>query len=114
MAELNFQASWNASVTVVELRGPGGWELEGLAISGSRRPICLRSLERSWEVLRIQQLPFFNFTNGALTGSDCEAPHAVQSLPEWSLDLVNRFHNHRNLHRSDRSPRESESKWGCG
>jgi len=90
------------------------------------RSIYLRSLERSWEVLRMQQLPFFNFTYGALTGNDCEAPEAVQHLREWSLDLVN--HNYRNSHRSDLapqrgyvpygggaralSPRESESKWG--
>jgi len=90
------------------------------------RSIYLRSLERSWEVLRMQQLPFFNFTYGALTGNDCEAPQAVQHLREWSLDLVN--HNYRNSHRSDLtpspgyvpygggtraiSPRESEAKWG--
>ena len=30
------------------------------------RSIYLRSLERSWEVLRMQQLPFFNFIYGAL------------------------------------------------
>lgn len=90
------------------------------------RSIYLRSLERSWEVLRMQQLPFFNFVYGAFTGNDCEAPEAVQHLREWSLDLVN--HNYRNSHRSDLtpqpgyvpygggtraiSPRESESKWG--
>ena len=90
------------------------------------RSICLRSLERSWEVLRMQQLPFFNFTYGALAGNDCEAPQAVEHLREWSLDLVN--HNYHNSHRSDLaprqgyvpygggtcaiSPRESEAKWG--
>lgn len=90
------------------------------------RSIYLRSLERSWEVLRMQQLPFFNFIYGAFTGNDCEAPQAVQHLREWSLDPVN--HNYRNSHRSDLipqrgyvpygggtraiSPRESESKWG--
>ena len=90
------------------------------------RSIYLRSLERSWEVLRMQQLPFFNFVYGAFTGSDCETPQAAQHLREWSLDLVN--HNYHNSHRSDLSPqrgyvpyaggtraispRESEAKWG--
>ena len=85
-----------------------------------------RSLERSWEVQRMHQVPFFNWTYGALTGNDCEAPQAVQHLREWSLDLVN--HNYHNSHRSDLSPqrgyvayaggvraispRESEAKWG--
>jgi len=90
------------------------------------RSIYLRSLERSWEVQRIQQIPFFNFIYGALTGNDCEAPEAVQHLREWSLDLVN--HSYRNSQRLDLapqrgyvpycggtraiSPRETEAKWG--
>jgi len=90
------------------------------------RSIYLRSLERSWEVLRMQQLPFYNFAYGAFTGNDCEAPQAVQHLRKWSVDLVN--HNYHNSHRSDLipprgyvpygggsraiSPQESESKWG--
>jgi hypothetical protein len=91
------------------------------------RSIYLRSLERTWEVLRIQQLPFYNFTYGALTGNDCEIPEAVRHLREWSLDLINySFHN---SHRSDLktpsgyvpysggtraiSPREMEARWGA-
>ena len=90
------------------------------------RSIYLRSLERSWEVQRMQQVPFFNFTYGALTGNDCEEEQAVKHLREWSLDLVN--HSYRNSQRSDLapqrgyvpygggtralSPRETESKWG--
>lgn len=90
------------------------------------RSIYLRSLERSWEIQRIQQVPFFNFIYGALTGNDCEAPQAVQHLREWSLDLVN--HSYRNSPRADLasqrgyvpycggtraiSPRETEAKWG--
>jgi hypothetical protein len=90
------------------------------------RSLYLRSLERSWEVQRIQQIPFFNFIYGALTGNDCEAAQAVQHLREWSLDLIN--HSYRNSHRADLatqrgyvpycggtraiSPRETEAKWG--
>jgi hypothetical protein len=90
------------------------------------RSIYLRSLERSWEVQRMQQIPFFNFIYGALTGNDCEAPQAVEHLREWSLDLIN--HSYRNSQRSDLapqrgyvpycggtraiSPRETEAKWG--
>jgi hypothetical protein len=90
------------------------------------RSIYLRSLERHWEVMRMQQIPFFNFIYGALTGNDCEAPQAVKHLREWSLDLVG--HSYHNSHRSDLalrpgyvpyaggtraiSPRESCAKWG--
>jgi hypothetical protein len=90
------------------------------------RSIYLRSLERSWEVQRLQQVPFYNFLYGALTGNDCEVPQAVKHLREWPLDLVN--HNYRNSHRADLaprpgyvayaggtraiSPRETEAMWG--
>ena len=67
------------------------------------RSIYLRSLERHWEVMRMQQVPFFNFIYGGLTGNDCEAPQAAQHLREWSLDLVN--HSYHNSHRHDLAPR---------
>ncbi len=66
------------------------------------RSIYLRSIERSWEVMRMQHVPFFNFIYGALTGNDCEEERAVKHLREWSLDLVG--HNYRNSHRSDLAP----------
>ena len=90
------------------------------------RSIYLRSLERHWEVMRMQHVPFFNFVYGGLTGNDCEASQGVQHLREWSLDLVN--HSYHNSHRSDLapdagytpymggtraiSPRESTAEWG--
>jgi len=67
------------------------------------RSIYLRSLERHWEVMRMQHVAFFNFVYGALTGNDCEVPQAVRHLREWSLDLVS--HDYRNSHRSDLAPR---------
>ena len=90
------------------------------------RSIYLRSIERSWEVMRMQQVPFFNFIYGGLTGNDCEVERAVKHLREWSLDLVG--HNYRNSHRCDlgpepgyipyqgvtraMSPRETQAMWG--
>src|SRR2546427_1422920 len=74
------------------------------------RSIYLRSLERSWEIVRMHQLPFFNFVYGALTGNDCEVPQAVNHLREWSLDLVN--HSYHNSHRSDLAPRRGYVPYG--
>lgn len=90
------------------------------------RSVYLRSLERSWEVMRMQHVPFFNYIYGALTGNDCEEERAAQHLREWSLDTVN--HSYANSHRSDlatepgyvvycggtraMSPRETEAKGG--
>ncbi|HOF40544.1 MAG TPA: hypothetical protein PLD73_10750, partial [Candidatus Hydrogenedentes bacterium] len=66
------------------------------------RSVYLRSLERSWEVMRMQHVAFFNFIYGALTGNDCEEERAAQHLREWSLDTVNRSYT--NSHRSDLHP----------
>lgn len=90
------------------------------------RSIYLRSIERSWEVKRMEQVPFFNFVYGSLTGNDCEVEQAVKHLREWSLDTVS--HSYANSHRSDlaprpgyvpygggtraMSPRETDAKWG--
>jgi hypothetical protein len=90
------------------------------------RSIYLRALERHWEVLRMQKIPFFNFIYGGLTGNDCEADEGVKHLREWSLDTVG--HSYHNSHRADLatepgytpyaggtraiSPRELASNWG--
>ncbi|MCA9131824.1 MAG: hypothetical protein KDA45_01660 [Planctomycetales bacterium] len=58
-----------------------------------------RSLERSYEIIRIEQNPWFNFVYGTLTGNDCEVPQAVKHLREWPLDL--RVWNFQNSHRTD-------------
>jgi hypothetical protein len=66
------------------------------------KALWLRSLERSWEVKRIEAAPWFNFIYGALTGNDCEADRAVNHLRDWPLDLHKyTFHN---SHRDDLYP----------
>lgn len=91
------------------------------------RSIYLRSLARHWEVQRMQQVPFYNFIYGFLSGNDCEAPQAVQHLRDWPLDLTG--HHYHNSHRADLgvkqadyipygsgprslSPRETGPRWG--
>jgi hypothetical protein len=69
-------------------------------------------LERHWEIMRMQHVPFFNFAYGALTGNDCEVDRAVQHLREWSLDLVK--HSYRNSHRADLSPEPGYVPYGGG
>lgn len=66
------------------------------------RSIYRQSLARSFEIERIEQIPWFNFIYGALTGHDCETGPAVKHLREWPLDLVS--HDWDNTYRSDRLP----------
>jgi hypothetical protein len=68
------------------------------------KTVWLRSLERSWEVKRIEGVPWFNFIYGALTGNDCELDRGVSHLREWPLDL--RRHSYTNSHRDDLYPRK--------
>ncbi len=63
------------------------------------RSVYLRSLERSWEVKRMEKIPWFNFVYGANTGNDCEIEESVKHLQAWTLDCVE--HNFRNSHRDD-------------
>ena len=63
------------------------------------RSIYRRSFERSWEIERIEHLPWFNFIYGALTGNDCEVKPAVAHLREWPLDLV--IYSYQNSQRAD-------------
>jgi hypothetical protein len=58
-----------------------------------------RSLERSFEIIRIEQNPWFNFVYGALTGNQCEIEPGVNHLREWPLDLIS--YSHQNSHRAD-------------
>lgn len=63
------------------------------------RSVYLRSLERTWEIKRVEHLPWYNFTYGALTGNECEPEQSVKFLREWTLDChENSFSN---SHRDD-------------
>ena len=61
------------------------------------KSLWLRSLDRSWEVKRMEHVPWYNFIYGAITGNDCEVEPAVQHLRDWPLDLVawSQFNSHR-------------------
>ena len=63
------------------------------------RSIYARSLARSWEIERIEAIPFFNFIYGGATGNACDTDRATQHLRDWPLDLVN--HSFQNSHRDD-------------
>lgn len=63
------------------------------------KALWLRSLERAWEVKRIEAVPWFNFIYGALTGNDMESDRAVGHLRDWPLDLHR--YTYRNSQRDD-------------
>lgn len=71
-----------------------------------------RSLERSWEVKRIEKHAWFNFMYGAMTGNDCEADRAVQFLREWPLDMIS--YTYQNSQRADLFPEKGYVPYALG
>jgi hypothetical protein len=63
------------------------------------RSIYLRSLERTWEVKRLEQMPWYNLAYGALTGNDCDLDQAMKFFREWALDCHE--NSYYNSHRDD-------------
>lgn len=75
------------------------WNLLRYEQDPERRALYRRGYERSYEVVRVEQNPWFNFLYGALTGNDAEAEASVEHLRAWPLDL--RVWSYENSHRSD-------------
>jgi len=63
------------------------------------RGYYLRSLERAWEIERIEANPWFAFLYANLTGHPAEFGRAVAHLREWPLDLID--HPYDNTVRDD-------------
>ena len=76
------------------------------------RALYLRSLERSWEIKRIEKHPWFNFLYGIMTGNECEEEQAVQFLREWPMDLV--LYDFANSHRADLYPEPGYVPYAMG
>ncbi len=76
------------------------------------RALYLRSLERSWEIKRIEKHPWFNFLYGAITGNECEAEAGVQFLREWPMDMVS--YSYSNSHRADLFPEPGYVPYAVG
>ncbi len=63
------------------------------------KSVYLRSLERTWEVKRLEHVPFYNFIYGALTANNCEVNKAVNYLRSIKLDRID--YNFTNSDRDD-------------
>ena len=58
------------------------------------KAIYLRSIERTYEMKRVEHVAWFNFAYGAITGNDCEVDRAVKHLREWTLDCTDYSYTH--------------------
>jgi hypothetical protein len=63
------------------------------------RSIFRRSLERSWEIKRVENMVWFNYIYGALTGNDMDNERSLKNLREWPLDCHS--YTYVNSHRAD-------------
>jgi len=76
------------------------------------RSVFQRSLARSWEIKRLEQVSWYNFIYGAATGNDCEAEEAVRHLREFPLDCES--HPYQNSHRHDFHVQPGYEQYGAG
>ncbi|GMV99973.1 MAG: hypothetical protein AMXMBFR84_11120 [Candidatus Hydrogenedentota bacterium] len=65
------------------------------------RSIYVRSLERSWELKRVENMVWFNYIYGALTGNAMDNERSLKNLQAWPLDC--RSYTHKNSIRTDLS-----------
>ena len=63
------------------------------------KSVYLRSLARTWEVKRIEQVPRYNYSYGAITGNDCEQEQSLDHMRAWQLDCIG--FNYTNSYRAD-------------
>ncbi len=63
------------------------------------RSVYLRSLERTWTVKRLEQMPWYNLTYGALTGNECDVDQSIKFFRVWPLDCHE--NSYFNSHRDD-------------
>ncbi len=76
------------------------------------RSVYLRSLERTWEIKRMEHKPWYNFTYGVVTGNDCDLEISVNRLRETMLDCTSL--NFRNSDRADLYPEPGYSSYEGG
>ncbi len=82
-----------------ELAFWGYWNLLRYEPNPELRGLYRRSMERTYEVVRVEQHPWLNFVYAALTGETGELAPSIRHLREWPLDL--RVWSYQNSHRSD-------------
>ena len=73
------------------------------------RSLYLRSLERTWEIKRMEHLPWYNFTYGAITGNDCDQEESIKHLRAWTLDCIE--YKYENSHRDDLLPEKGYGQY---
>lgn len=75
------------------------WNLLRFESDPELKAFYRRGYERSFETVRIEQNPWFNFLYAALTGNQEEESPALNHLRDWPLDL--RLWSFQNSHRAD-------------
>mgnify|MGYP000734202934 CR=1 FL=1 len=63
------------------------------------KSFLLRSLERSYEIKRMEHIPWFNYTYGAFTNNDFDNEKCIKHLRAWTLDCIE--YDFSNSHRDD-------------
>ncbi len=76
------------------------------------RSIYRRSLDRSWEIKRIEENAWYNLMYGILTGNEYEQEASMRHLREWPLDLIE--YSYQNSHRHDLHAKPGYTPYAVG
>jgi len=75
------------------------WNLLQYEDDADRRALYRRSFERTYEMLRVEQQPWYNAVHEVVSGDASETEASIRHLREWPLDL--RIWSYQNSHRTD-------------
>lgn len=75
------------------------WNLLRYERDPGRRALYRRSFERTYEMLRVENQPWYNYMHQVISGDDEESAASIAHLREWPLDL--RIWSYQNSHRAD-------------
>lgn len=75
------------------------WNLLRYEQDATRKALYRRSFERTYEMLRVENQPWYNELHAVISGDDEEAEASMAHLREWPLDL--RIWSYQNSHRTD-------------
>lgn len=75
------------------------WALLKYETDPGLHAVYRRSFERTYEVLRVEHQPWFNYVHSVISGTPTEEERSVAHLREWPLDL--RIWSFRNSTRAD-------------
>ena len=100
------QSWWEVNHSDDELAYVGYYPILMLEKDPHKRNVLEQSIASTWEGIKLERSPFYNFIYGAATGRPCLAEEGVETLQDWPWELIS--WPVRNSHRHDVTLRRAQ------